>query len=70
MPRWRVVLIAVACGLAVANVYYAYPLLDVIADSFGLAPTSIGIVVTVTQVGYGPACCCWSRSETCSTRAA
>ena len=46
-------LIAVACGLAVANVYYAYPLLDVIADSFGIAPTSIGIVVTVTQVGYG-----------------
>jgi predicted MFS family arabinose efflux permease len=48
-----VVLFAVACGLAVANVYYAHPLLDAIADSFGIAPASIGIVVTVTQIGYG-----------------
>ena len=47
------VLFAVACGLAVANVYYAHPLLDAIADSFGIAPASVGIVVTVTQIGYG-----------------
>jgi predicted MFS family arabinose efflux permease len=53
LPRSRVLLLAVACGLAVANVYYAHPLLDAIADSFGIAPASIGVVVTVTQIGYG-----------------
>ena len=53
LPRWRVLLLAVACGLAVGNVYYAHPLLDAIADSFGIAPASIGVIVTVTQVGYG-----------------
>ena len=53
LPRSRVLLFAVACGLAVANVYYAHPLLDAIADSFGIAPASVGVVVTVTQIGYG-----------------
>jgi predicted MFS family arabinose efflux permease len=36
----------------VANVYYAHPLLDSIAGSFGISAASMGIVVTVTQVGY------------------
>ena len=42
-----------AAGLAVANVYYAHPVLDAIAASFGIGQTTIGIVVTVTQIGYG-----------------
>lgn len=48
-----VLLFAVACGLAVGNVYYAQPLLDAMADTFGMDPATIGIVVTLTQVGYG-----------------
>jgi len=48
-----VLLFAIACGLAVANVYYAQPLLDAMADAFKLSPASIGIVITLTQVGYG-----------------
>ncbi|MHC8305116.1 MFS transporter [Pseudomonas sp. PB3P13] len=48
-----VLLFAVACGLAVGNVYYAQPLLDAIAGTFGMDPATIGIVVTLTQVGYG-----------------
>ena len=51
--RANPLLLAVAAGLAVANVYYAPPLLDVIADEFGLRRAAAGIVVTVTQVGYG-----------------
>ncbi|TPK06339.1 MFS transporter [Mesorhizobium sp. B2-5-9] len=43
---------AIACGLSVANVYFAHPLLDAMAHDFAIAPASIGIVVTVTQVGY------------------
>ncbi|SCX62083.1 MFS transporter [Variovorax sp. EL159] len=46
-------LFAIACGLAVANVYYAQPLLDTLADTFGIRPATVGAVVTITQVGYG-----------------
>lgn len=44
---------AVACGLAVANVYYAQPLLDTLAATFGIRPATVGIVITITQAGYG-----------------
>lgn len=46
-------LFAVACGLAVANVYFAQPLLDTIAEEFGISHARVGIVITVTQIGYG-----------------
>lgn len=46
-------LFAIACGLAVANVYYAQPLLDTLAATFGIRPATVGIVITITQVGYG-----------------
>jgi predicted MFS family arabinose efflux permease len=48
-----VLLFAVACGLAVGNVYFAQPLLDAMAAAFAMDPATIGIVVTLTQVGYG-----------------
>ncbi|WP_027614615.1 MFS transporter [Pseudomonas sp. URIL14HWK12:I6] len=48
-----VLLFAVACGLAVGNVYYAQPLLDAMADAFAMSPATIGIVITLTQIGYG-----------------
>ncbi|MBA2743261.1 MAG: MFS transporter [Chthoniobacterales bacterium] len=46
-------LFAVACGLAVANAYYAQPLLDTLADEFSIDRSAIGVVITATQVGYG-----------------
>jgi len=48
-----VLLFAIACGLAVGNVYYAQPLLDAMAEAFAMAPATIGIVITLTQIGYG-----------------
>lgn len=48
-----VLLFSVACGLAVGNVYYAQPLLDAMAEAFAMSPATIGIVITLTQVGYG-----------------
>ena len=51
LPRLLVLLFAIAAGLSVANVYYAQPLLDALAQEFGIADASIGIVVTATQVG-------------------
>jgi predicted MFS family arabinose efflux permease len=46
-------LFSFACGLAVANIYYAQPLLDSMADEFGFSRAAIGLVITVTQIGYG-----------------
>jgi hypothetical protein len=53
LSRTVTLLFSVACGLAVANVYYAQPLLDTMADEFGINPATVGLVVTVTQIGYG-----------------
>lgn len=46
-------LLATACGLTAANLYYAQPLAGPIAASLGLPPSSAGLVVTLTQIGYG-----------------
>jgi predicted MFS family arabinose efflux permease len=43
---------AITCGLSVANVYYAQPLLDSLASSFSLRASTVGAVVTATQAGY------------------
>jgi len=43
---------AVASGLAVANVYYAQPLIDAIADDARLAHAAAGAIISATQIGY------------------
>ncbi|MHC6150857.1 MFS transporter [Bradyrhizobium elkanii] len=47
-----VLLFAAACGLSVANIYFAQPLLDTMAQDLSITPAVIGGVVTLTQVGY------------------
>ncbi|MFA5964460.1 MAG: MFS transporter [Sphingomonas sp.] len=44
---------AVACGLMVANLYYAQALVGEIAPAMRLPPAIAGLVVTLTQIGYG-----------------
>ena len=51
MPRSLVLLFALASGSSVANVYYAHPLLDVLARDFGIGLAAVGGVVTATQLG-------------------
>jgi predicted MFS family arabinose efflux permease len=50
--RLLTLLLAVACGLTVANLYYAQPLLALIAGSFHVGQGAATVVVTLTQVGY------------------
>lgn len=47
-----VYVMAVACGMAVANLYYAQPLLHTLAQSFGTSEGTAGLIVTMTQFGY------------------
>lgn len=53
LGRPIIALFAVACGLSVACVTFAEPLLDSIADEFGISHAAAGTVTTVTQLGYG-----------------
>jgi predicted MFS family arabinose efflux permease len=50
--RGLVLLLAVACGAAVANLYYAQPLLSTLAHAFGVSDGTAGLLVTFSQVGY------------------
>ncbi|MFD0679301.1 MULTISPECIES: MFS transporter [unclassified Paenibacillus] len=52
MSRYVAYLFAIACGLFVANIYYAQPLLDAISSEFGITHSSVGIIITITQVCY------------------
>ncbi|KLA31112.1 MFS transporter [Bacillus cereus] len=47
-----VILLATACGIIVANLYYAQPLIGVISNEIGLSNSSAGLIVTLTQIGY------------------
>ena len=53
LTRPTLFLFAVASGLAVANAYFAHPLLDVMADDLRLSRTVAGLIVGATQLGYG-----------------
>ncbi|SYX86850.1 MFS transporter [Paenibacillus alvei] len=52
ISTWLIMLLAAACGIIVANLYYAQPLVGVISSSIGLSANSTGLIVTLTQIGY------------------
>src|SRR5476649_2152773 len=47
-----VLLLAVASGLIVANLYYAQTLVGPISQATGLSAQAAGLIVTLTQIGY------------------
>jgi predicted MFS family arabinose efflux permease len=52
LSKRLVLLMAIACGAAVANIYYAQPLLSTIAHDFSVSDGTAGLLVTASQVGY------------------
>jgi predicted MFS family arabinose efflux permease len=47
-----VMLLAAACGIVVANIYYAQPLVGLIGPEVGLGPHAASLIVSLTQLGY------------------
>lgn len=52
IPHWLPGLLAVSCGVFVANLYYAQPLIGPISIGAHLPLASAGLIVTLTQLGY------------------
>jgi predicted MFS family arabinose efflux permease len=52
VPSWITALLAIACGVIVANLYYAQPLVGPISIDTHLPLASAGFIVTLTQIGY------------------
>lgn len=50
-PRSLVALLACASGLSVANVYYAQPLLNSLANDFQISLSDVGVIITAMQIG-------------------
>ena len=56
---------AVACGLCAGSNYFNQPLLHSIATQLQVRDASAALIVTLAQVAYAAACCCWCRWVTC-----
>lgn len=53
LPTGLILLLAAACGLIVANIYYAQPIAGPIGHALGISTGATGLIVTLTQIGYG-----------------
>lgn len=53
VSKWITMILAVACGLIAANLYYTQPLIESISSNIGLSSEAAGLIVTLTQIGYG-----------------
>lgn len=47
-----IMVMAIACGLTVANLYYIQPLLADIAKTFNVSEINVGFAAMLTQIGY------------------
>lgn len=53
MKKSFILLMSFAIGVMAANIYYAQPILSQLAVSLGIRPDAAGLVMTLTQIGYG-----------------
>ncbi len=47
-----ILLFSFCCGAIVANIYYAQPIIDLIATDIGLSAHAASFIVSLTQIGY------------------
>jgi len=52
LTKQFVLLLAITCGVVVANMYYVQPIGTQVAESFHVSTSAIGSITTLTQVGY------------------
>jgi predicted MFS family arabinose efflux permease len=52
MTGGLILLFAFCCGAIVANIYYAQPIIALIAPDIQLAPSTASLIVSLTQIGY------------------
>lgn len=52
LSRALVTLLAFCCGAIVANIYYAQPIVGLIAPDLGLSNEHASLIVSLTQLGY------------------
>ncbi|SEP85757.1 Predicted arabinose efflux permease, MFS family [Pseudomonas sp. NFACC02] len=52
MTKSLAMLFAFCCGAIVANIYYAQPIIGLIAPDIGLSSTLASFIVSLTQIGY------------------
>lgn len=52
LSKALILFLAFCCGAVVANLYYAQPIVELIAPSIGLTPEHASLIVALTQLGY------------------
>lgn len=56
LNKWHVMLMAMATGLIVANIYYSQPLIILISKEFNVSESNAGQINFYTQMGYALGC--------------
>lgn len=52
MRSFLILIMAIACGVTVANLYYNQPLLALLASEFHASANDVSFIPTLTQIGY------------------
>lgn len=52
LSRGMVIFFAFCCGAIVANIYYAQPIIELIASDIGMSSAVASLIVSLTQIGY------------------
>lgn len=52
MRSFLILIMAIACGITVANLYYNQPLLALLASDFHASAHAVSFIPTLTQIGY------------------
>ncbi|HBF38676.1 MAG TPA: MFS transporter [Firmicutes bacterium] len=52
ISTFLLILMSIACGVTVANLYYSQPLMEELSRFFQVSPTTLGIAAMLIQIGY------------------